>query len=403
MKIAMLHWGFPPVIGGVETHLIFLMPELVKMGHEVSLLTGTADGSPDEFDFKGAKVYRTPYLELNSIFDGSQLENDGEVKEAIHRFLDKTKPDVIHAHNMHYFCRYHTLVLENYAIEHKIPLILTAHNTWTDKLYLDLTCGIAWDKIIAISSYIERELLSVGFPKEKIEMIHHGIDSDSFYPGETGNHIFRDHPKLKGRKNVIFNPARMGLMKGCDITIEAFALVKKEIPDAFLLMSGSSNIIDLGLRQDKDILYFRSLIKQLKIEDSVYINTFSIDKEMPDLYRFSDVIIYPSMFEEPFGLAMLEAMASAKPIIVTSVGGMPEIIHDDINGYVVPRRNHVLLAEKIIKLLKDDELRIKLGRTGRQQVEGLYTKEIYAKKIAKVFEDTIKNYFPKPVDCSASR
>ncbi|MEA3493040.1 MAG: glycosyltransferase family 4 protein [Candidatus Margulisiibacteriota bacterium] len=403
MKIAMLHWGFPPVIGGVETHLIFLMPELCKMGHEVFLLTGSAEGSPDEFEFQGAKITRSPYFELNSIFKGDMQETDGEAKKAICGFLDKSKPDVIHAHNMHYFCRYHTWIVENYALEHKIPLVLTAHNSWTDKLFLDLTCKVAWDKIIAISRYIKREIMSVGFPEKKIEVIYHGIDSDLFCPGKPSRKLFKYHPQLKGRKHVVFNPARMGLVKGCDITIEAFALVKKELPDAFLIMSGSSNIIDLGQQQGKDISYFRGLIKQLEIEDSVYINTFSIDKEMPDLYRMADVVIYPSIFEEPFGLAMLESMAAAKPIVVTSVGGMPEVIHDDVNGYVVPRRNHVLLAEKIIKLLKDNELRGQLGRTGRQQVEGLYTKEIYARKIIKVFEDAIKDYFPKPLKYSNPR
>ena len=85
---------------------------------------------------------------------------------------------------------------------------------------------------------------------------------------------------------------------------------------------------------------------------------------MPDLYRRADVIVYPSSVEEPFGLAMLEAMASGKPIVVTNSGGMPEIIQNDVNGYVVPKGNHEALANKIIKLLSCEKLGQQLGKKG---------------------------------------
>jgi len=395
MKIAMLHWGFPPIIGGVETHLIFLLPELVKMGHEVSLLTGSAEDSPDHFDFHGAKIVRSQYFDLNWLVKSGFQEMDESVYKVIYKFLEDLKPDVIHAHNMHYFCRYHTRIVERYAIQNKIPLILTAHNTWTDKLFLDLTCDIYWDRIIAISHYIERELMSVGVKKEKIDVIHHGIDSELFKPGEISKKLFKEHPQLKRKKKIVFNPARMGLAKGCDITIAAFRLVKNKFPDAFLLMSGSGNIIDWCLSQNKDIAYLMSMIKHLDLEGSIYVNTFSISEEMPDLYRLSDVIVYPSSTEEPFGLAMLEAMSSGKPIVVTNSGGMPEIIKDDINGYVVPKRNHEELAERIIHLLSDDKFRKDLGDAGRKQVEEMYTKEIYASKILNTYEEAIRNYSSK--------
>lgn len=392
MKIAQFHWGFPPIIGGVETHLVFLMPELVKMGHKVSLLTGTAEGSPNEYNFNGAKIFRSEFFDLNWLFKSNFQEVDDNVWDVISEFLDRVKPDVIHAHNMHYFSRYHCRVLEHCALERRIPMVLTAHNTWKDKLFLDLTCKIAWDKIIAISDYIKRELLSVGIPEEKIIRVHHGMDKKVFSPGKPAPKIFKDYPVLKGKKHIIFHPARMGLAKGCDITIQAFKLVKEKFPDAFLLLSGSGNIIDWGLSQNKDIAYFVSLLKHLGVEDDVYINTFSIDKEMPDLYRLADVIVYPSSVEEPFGLAMLEGMATAKPVIVTEAGGMPEIIHSDVNGYVVPRCNHQALAEKIIKLFSEPKLAKQLGKTGRKEIECMYSKEIYARNIFGVYQQAIKDY-----------
>ena len=136
-------------------------------------------------------------------------------------------------------------------------------------------------------------------------------------------------------------------------------------------------------------------ILYLGLEDSVYGNTFSIDKEMPNLYRLADVVVYPSTAEEPFGLTMLEAMASAKPIIVSNSGGMPEIVKDDVNGYVVQKGNHEALAERIIQLLADQDLRQKLGNTGREQVMNMYSKELYAKNIFNVYKDVLEKHSKK--------
>ena len=192
MKIAMIHWGFPPIIGGVETHLIFLMPELVKMGHKVTLLTGAANGSPEQFDFKGAKIYRSKFYDLNWLFKSNFQDVDDNVLEVTVDYLDKVKPDIIHTHNMHYFSRYHINVVEHYAREHKIPLVLTAHNSWKDKLFLDLTCKIAWDKIIAINFKSVLYVCKAALP----HMVKRGsgrvisIASDAGRVGSTGESVY---------------------------------------------------------------------------------------------------------------------------------------------------------------------------------------------------------------------
>ena len=95
MRIAQVHWGFPPIIGGVETHLVFMMPELVRMGHKVSLLTGSAEGSPEHFDFHGVKIFRSQYYDLNWLFKSGFQEVDDNVSDVTWDFLEKTKPDIM--------------------------------------------------------------------------------------------------------------------------------------------------------------------------------------------------------------------------------------------------------------------------------------------------------------------
>ncbi|MEE8261946.1 MAG: glycosyltransferase family 4 protein, partial [Gammaproteobacteria bacterium] len=117
---------------------------------------------------------------------------------------------------------------------------------------------------------------------------------------------------------------------------------------------------------------------------------------MPDMYKVSDVVVYPSSVSEPFGLAMLEAFASARPIIVTRMGGMPEVVQDGLSGYVIPPRDFEALSNRIVLLLDNARLRRRLGDTGRNIVEQHYTKEIMTKShlnvYTKVLQDRAESY-----------
>ena len=177
----------------------------------------------------------------------------------------------------------------------------------------------------------------------------------------------------------------MGLAKGCDVTIKAFRLVLKRFPDAMLVLAGTKNIIDWVQTQQKDIAYMVNLIKSLGLKDNVLIDAYPLD-DMPDLYAASWVCVYPSTASEPFGLTMLEALSSEKPMVVTEAGGMPEIIKDGINGFVVPVKDFESLASRIIQLISDKDLRDRLGKTGRSMVEQHYTKEIIAKNTLNAYK-----------------
>jgi glycosyltransferase involved in cell wall biosynthesis len=384
LNIAHLHWGFPPMVGGVETHLTIILPQMVKFGHRVSLLTGTAEGAKVRDKYEGVEIYRAPIMDLNWLYKRGLKGIKEEVRSVFSSFLKKREPDVIHVHNMHYFSEAHAETIQNLAKERNIPLILTAHNIWDDLEFLELTHKIAWTHIIAVSHFIKKEIIGIGIDDRKITVIHHGIDQKKFHPKVDTTRILKKYPQLKN-KRIVFHPARIGLAKGCDTSIKAINLVKEKYPDIMLVLAGSKNIIDWGETQQKDIAYMVSLIKHFKLEQNCLIDSYSLE-EMKELYAACDICVYPSSSNEPFGLTMLEAMASAKPIIITNSGGMPEVISDGINGYVIPVREFELLAAKIKNLLGDKKLRNRLGYTGRQIVEAQYTKERVTKDILSIYK-----------------
>ena len=376
LSIAHLHWGFPPLIGGVETHLTILLPRFVRLGHKVNLLTCSFEGVKAEDTYKGVGIYRQPIMDLNWLTKRGVNGITEEVRGVYSKYIDKVKPDCLHAHNMHYFSKIHALELQKIAQKKGIPLFLTAHNVWDDNLFLDLIKRVKWTHIIAVSHFIAREIIGTGCNHRNITVIHHGIDQNIYSPKINPTSVYKKYPVLKG-KRVVFHPARMGLAKGCDVTIKALRLIKKRFPDVLLILAGTKNIIDWSLTQEKDIAYMVRLVKFLMVEDNVLIDSFPLE-DMPKLYAASSVCVYPSTASEPFGLTMLEALSSGKPMIITKTGGMPEIIKEGVNGFIVPVKDFESLASRTIQLLSDDDLRERLGYTGRQIVEQQYTKEIVA-------------------------
>lgn len=374
LKIAHLHWGFPPIIGGVETHLSILLPEFIKRGHKVGLLTGAVGKEKTQVTYKGVEVYRTPLLDLNWLAKRGLEALEEEIIITYYDFLDKIVPDIIHVHNMHYFSEVHIKILEEISSQRGIPLMLTAHNVWDDMLFLKLTREIKWSHIIAVSHYIKRELIGVGYDDRKITVVHHGISTDIFHPDVKPVNILKRFPELKNRR-IIFHPARMGMAKGCDVSIKAMNIVRERFPDALLVMAGTKNIIDWELSQEKEIAYFIGLVKMFDLRKHVFINVYSLE-EMPELYSLAQVCVYPSNVSEPFGLTMLESLSSGKPMIVTESGGMPEVIMDDVNGYVIKIRDYETLASRIHLLLDEPRIIERLGNTGRQMVVTHYNKEI---------------------------
>lgn len=372
LKIAHMHWGFPPIIGGVETHLTILLPEFIKRGHKVGLLTGSVEKEKTQFPYKVVEVYRTPLLDLNWLAKRGLEALEEEITKTYKEFIDKIKPDIMHAHNMHYFSEVHTKILMDTASQKGIPLILTAHNVWDDILFFKLTREINWTHIIAVSHFIKRELMGTGYDDKKITVVHHGIDTNVFSPDVVPKNILKKYPELESRK-IIFHPARMGMAKGCDVSIKAMNLVRERFPDALLVMSGTK--IDWELSQEKEIAYFIDLVKMFDLREHVFINVYSL-QEMPELYSLAQVCVYPSSAPEPFGLTMLESLSSGKPMIVTDSGGMPEIIIDDVNGYVIKIKDYETLASRIHVLLEEPRARERLGNTGRHMVVTHYNKEI---------------------------
>lgn len=235
------------------------------------------------------------------------------------------------------------------------------------------------DRIVAISEGVRDVLIKDGLDPGRIEVIRSGIDPRPFDP---------DYPPSEPRKEfgipdpspVIGCVAHLADHKGHRYLVEAAVRVAAEIPDVRFLLVGEGE-----LRPKIELQ-----IKELNLERHVILTGFRND--VPRLLAAMDIVVMASHLEG-LGTSLLDAMAMARPVVATRVGGIPEIVMDGITGRLVPPRDPAALAGALIDLIRRPAERTEMGRAGRERMlssfsaeamvaatESLYLKILTAKK-----------------------
>ncbi len=118
------------------------------------------------------------------------------------------------------------------------------------------------------------------------------------------------------------------------------------------------------------------------------------DKKKIAAFQETDLYLMPSR-SDAFGIAYLEAWASGKPVIGAKIGATPEVIRQDIDGFLVDFNNPIDISDKVIKLLKNKRLRHKLGNSGKEKIEKFFTWDIITKKTHELYQELITEWGKK--------
>lgn len=381
MNICMTHYAFYPTTGGVESHLLDLCKGLAREGHGVHVLVGSLQGHPAEELIEGISVYRNDLMNPEWVREEKAKKNiaadeeDAVLTEAIRKmyeqFISDHNIDVVHGHNFHHFIPEHALALTQ-LWEMGIPNVLTVHEVWSEFICEDLLKRAKWDTIITFCNHVTNGILEQAPHLDNIQVIYPGIDVNLFSPSNINNK-WSDALSLKDH-HVIIHPARMLPWKGVVYSVKAMQLILRQIPNAVLVITDTEDIIDWirELQGYKDEVL--QLIRSLGLSKNIITQPFPY-LELPWVYNSCDVVIYPTIGEEPFGLVPVEGMACGKPVVVTPSGGMKESVVPDETGFFVEKRNPQQLAEKIILLLKDKKLAMTMGEKGRARAVDVFSLE----------------------------
>jgi glycosyltransferase involved in cell wall biosynthesis len=197
-----------------------------------------------------------------------------------------------------------------------------------------------------------------GFSTTPIDVIENGIELSRYGPAADRDALRRALGLDPGRRYIAC-VARFHSVKDHAMLVRAFAIVAARHPDADLLLAGDGN-----LRGDLE-----RQAAEAGIEGRVHF--LGIRRDVPDLLRAVDIFALTSV-SEAASLTVLEAMASHLPVVVTAVGGNPEMVRHESEGLLVPRGDHVACAEALSRLLADPGLARRLGEAGRRRAEERY-------------------------------
>jgi glycosyltransferase involved in cell wall biosynthesis len=205
--------------------------------------------------------------------------------------------------------------------------------------------------------------------------VANGVDLRCFRPA--------DGTRRSGAKRVLF-VGRVSPEKGVHVLFEAFGRVLREVPDVELELVGAEQHADMIVEVTRDAvvaalrpLYHVDYLNDLRakypaVAKSMWHGGYVNHAEMPEKYRQADLVVVPSL-SESFGMASVEAMACALPVVAARVGGLAENVVDGSTGLLVPRGDAAMLAGAIVDLLRDDVRRQAMGEAARRRAVALYS------------------------------
>jgi glycosyltransferase involved in cell wall biosynthesis len=336
-------------IGGSERHLLTLLPALAELGVE-PVLVGLDDPGWDVAQFYDAldvPVYRIP----------APRDLDPQLVRRLRAVLRAAEPDVVHTHLVH-------ADVYGAAAAGRRPLVSTKHNDDPFRVgpfrHVERLLARRAARVIAITESLRRfNVERVGLPPEKVTTIHYGMDAPPAAWG-TADLDLPDGPLLVAI-------ARLVPQKGLDVAVRA-------------LQGADATLVVLGEGPERQRL--ESLARELGVRLVLPGRVGDVSAVL----RRADVLVHPARWEG-FGLALLEGMLCALPVVASRVSSIPEIVEDGETGLLVPPDDPAALRRAIERVLADGELRLRLGEAGLRRAHAEFSVGRMASRTLGVYDE----------------
>jgi glycosyltransferase involved in cell wall biosynthesis len=351
--------------GGAQESLYSLVTRMDHSRYDVSIVSLSAGPSVRKLERAGFPV---------TVIDEP---SDQRAIGVLADHLDAACPDVIHNHMF----RAETigtraaLVLSERGCRRPY-VVSTIHSSRVrseeDRRHLrDLTPHM--DQLIAVSRAIEHKLLDEERITAPVRLIYNGVDLSRYDYQEVCCTLPDDYGIEPGSQ-IVGVVARLEAEKGHQTLLDAWPLVLQQVPGAYLLIVGEGSQRDALERQ----------VRNLKVAHRVVFTGRRDD--VPAVTAALDVAVLPS-YREAQGLSILEAMALARPVVASHIGGIPEMITDGVTGLLVPARDPIALAGAIARLLRDHSYADTLARAGHTLVHQRFCVEQMVAAIQSIYDE----------------
>jgi len=372
MKILHTPARFYPDVGGVEKYVLTISQELVKTGHNVTVVcaNGPDEKTPDSY--QGIRIRRLCTIR--------KIANTN-ITPALPLKLLMDHYDIIHTHLPTPWsadCSSIVSVLKN------VPLIVTYHNdiggrgiyhsiaSLYNRTLLHFVLKQATFIIITSSSFSTPCLTRY---HDKVVVIPNSVDTRVFT--QVSRRMAGDIFFLSVLDNYHH-------YKGLEILLSAIRYVSQEIPGIKLIVGGSGPMKE----------YYVNLSRSTGISENVEFAGYIPDNHLSDYYNRCRMVVLPSIdpTREGFGIVLLEAMACGRPVISTSITGVAHDIRMSGAGLVIEPRDADALAEAIKTIMNNPDLAVRMGSAGRVLMEEKYSSKIVAGQVESVYLDAISSH-----------
>ena len=408
MKIALLHYSSPPIVGGVESVLAHHARLFANDGHEVTILAGRGENYDSRIPVQILPRLDSRHAEVMEV--KSDLD-EGNLTAAFDTLREKIKLelmaelnefDILIAHNVASLNKNLALTAALYELNNtpNFPRIILWHHdlAWTTPRYREeLHDGYPWDLLrsnwknvsqVVVSELRQQELAElIDISKDSIRVIPNGVDLNSFYKFEKRTTQLIEQLNLINADPLFLLPVRLTPRKNIEFALHILAELQKQYPNAMLLVTGPE-----GPHNPTNIIYKENLLKlrdALKLQGSVHFlaettSEFLPDAVIADFYRLADALLFPSL-EEGFGIPIIEAAFSHIPVFCTGIPVLRELGGDDIS-YFSPDESPDYAAKQIIKRLESETT----SRWSRRAKHAYTWEQIYSLHIAPLIQKVSK-------------
>ena len=373
-------------VGGAEKHVATLCRHIDREKFHVSVCTlfsrdlSAQEPYAVEIEKMGIRVERL----------GLASWRDFETFKKYLRVIDKENCDIVHAHTVpadFWGCLVAKMLRRR-------KTIMTLHGPSTNPTFASRLQRIGVksffsDKIIACSSLLKSHVMRENYGRDdKIVVIPNQVDTSVFIPSNKGGTIRAEY-NIPHDAIVLGSVGRFVKNKGFDTCLHIFAKVQKKHPQSKFILCG------YGAEEAS----YRQLIRRLGIEGSVIICART---DVEEVMAAIDVFLFLPYGSEGFGLVVIEAMSSGKPVIASNVQPIPDIVTDCVTGFLpFPERVTTYMekvciepfVEKILYLIENPVARENMGMEGRKRVEEKYSTDVVMKQIERLYEVVASNSF----------
>jgi L-malate glycosyltransferase len=363
--LRILHLNTERTWRGGETQLLLLARGLKTRGHEQWVVGQPGSPLLERAGADGLEVFGIP---MPSEFSPSAIWK-------LSRLFHRLKIQAVHMHTPR-ACTLGGIAARISKVKVKV-ISRRVDFTLRYNPLRKLKYGWGIDRIIAVSGAIRGVLIQDGMDPDRIEVIHSGVGLSRFDPDLSGD-TFRKEMGIGPETSVIGNIAHFADHKGHRYLVEAAGEVIRHRPGARFVLVGDGEL-------KKTI---ESQVRGLGLENNVVFTGFRTD--IPSILAAFDLFVLSSHLE---GLctSLMDAMAMGKPVVATTAGGIPEVVEDGVTGLLVPPKNPPALAEAMIRMIEDADLRRKFGEAGRRRAVEQFGDEAMVVKTETLYQTILKS------------